>query len=698
MSIQTPAIQGVPGGGLNPSIIYEDLATSMTSNIFNGTSFTSSLPDSQPITYPELPSLSLVSTISPVLQEHQKNLQEHQKNFPASQNYNPREFRNLYNKGVSYQLRELVSSQREFSDSELATLQSYCLDCMNGFHPQYFNNNHPIHREICNLCQKLLIKYNGLTLDTKISHFESAIAELTRLSCISLTTDAKFELVEIALRHHFFLGLLEGEKTQIKTFFEHHHLLPNNLASREIALLDLLTNKAFYCSPYQYVAPSLLEGIAPTLIQNCIAKTTSIGLPLDKALASYENLIANELSTQNLTNPSQCSSMIEAGIRDSLTRSILSKLATQYKQQFQKTGLIDQQQMQADFGALGQFNSGNGKFALSVNPKIQLLIEIFDLRLNESTPFVSVKAQVTQQKDETLAQLQASTVQRTGLWKAFDFSQSSREQTAQKNRNAIETLAQNKLNTLEWAERAWQQDLYPILTTTPILSAPTSDKEVVLIPSGEHQQPVPSLIPPPPVVVVPPQQQPQNTVITAPVVVVEQAPKENKFQLASYVDTCSDIFKGTDQETWSQMPTLIKRDVLRHVTAMPSNRGKAEEIVRRIFKEKPWTMHQDIQTYNGQQLSVPRMIDPQFKAQGEEVLNFYYSTKISNFHLFLQKLHALPIEKEPNFLKYVYEIAKASNVSIPSWDHQWAQYHWRENENVLISLQALEKCLHVENS
>ncbi len=266
---------------------------------------------------------------------------------------------------------------------------------------------------------------------------------------------------------------------------------------------------------------------------------------------------------------------------------------------------------------------------------------------------------------------------------------------------------------MDWAEAIWQDYFFPkknLVPTAPEFSEDELEEQNIEMPLVEENSPTPLLVQtpnhtspistlqnqtisnpnPPPVHVLP--------VNITPVVVVnpQTDQKKQEIRLASYVDLAfTELFSGNDQETWRAIPSVVKNDVLRHVTTMPDNQGKAEDIARRIFKNREWEMLTEIQKYGNKIASSPKNLDPEFKRLGEEVLNFYYSTKLSgNFHVFLQNFRALPISKEPNFLKYVYEIAKASNVKIESWDHQWAEYHWQDTEYLLISLQALERCLH----
>jgi hypothetical protein len=434
----------------------------------------------------------------------------------------------------------------------------------------------------------------------------------------------------------------------------------------------------------------------------CISKA-SLELPLEQALPSFEDLIQREKTSLNLDSNSQCSWFFEQQIRETLAASARTKLAMPHKAKFQTTGEINRDQLLNDIDQfqdkLPDFQTKQGEIGFRTPFKFQLLSEIFDLT-NENAPFDHLRVRTAEAQQEASTKLASPPSQ--SIWRIFDFSKATREKEAarEKEKQSFNVFWKSKFETIDWAEGVWG-NYYPALplpqpteqpTAPPSLDEISLDEEdfTIIASTDSAAQGNSAILNPP-----------QTTLSPAPTVVtpsfkVRPVIQVDNTQPVSYVDIVfADLLNKDDAEVWNQLPAVNQRDVLRHVYYMPRLKGKAEDVAMRIFKDRYTEMHSDLnklnQTVRGK---TARNLDPEFKTKAEELLNFFYSIKIKDYPLFLQKLRALPVSKEPNFLKYFYESAKQSNVPIEKWDHRWAEYHWHESNYLLISMQALERCLH----
>jgi hypothetical protein len=651
---------------------------------------------------------------------------------------------------IAYRQNQDPSIPYQFPPVETATLDKKCLQtlyhylssCLQGFDPWIIQEAaHPIHNELLKICHPLLNACQNLPLERKISYLNSAIAELIISANDYDTAFAytarlpKFELLEIALRNHLYHGLLYQEKSEIEKFHTLNKSIPNNLNQKEIALHCFVTKNNFYLSPNLNMFSILLQDLLSPYLFSCIEKATT-HLPLDSTLQKNEEVILNQLKALELSKPSQGSITFEANLRDGITRKIITKLASQYRKEFQEKGTFNRNQMFVDIAKLRNFNTANGKFDSSLNIDIRLIVEIFELPMNDA-PFASVRAKILQEKSEQLASpIPEKSYAKLFGWVQLPFTLS--KNSADRRQLQIEVLAERQLETIHWVEKDWYTLLTPTVPPVPMPSAPSIDAPIddqITDPAPSQVDPIPLQVNPAPLQVdptplqvdpVPLQANPPLQVDPvplqvdplilespqedlAPIVIVEPATPPTSVQsplrftaqdptvpVISYIDIAFvDLLnRGSDQDQWNSLPPIVQKDVLRHVHYRPSVKGKAEDLARRIFKNDGWRIQKQVMTLNQRYTPAPATgLKEEFTSKGQELINFYYSDKIvGQFHNFINRFRELP--KESRFYQYVYEMAKAANVHIESWDHHFAEYNWDQPGILHLSVQALERCLH----
>lgn len=627
---------------------------------------------------------------------------------------NPVHFRQPQNQSTPYQFPQSSNGPIINLTNELSILKNFISQCLPGFNPWDIGEEHPIHNILLKISEKLLNHCKEMSLQDKVSYLENAIAEIM-IGSNSLTGELtayaarlpKFELLEIALRNHLYNGAIYQEKKAIEKFYELNKYLPNNLDQREADLHYFATKNNYYQSPNPYMYPFLIEEIANPLIHDFI-ENAPIELPLNQAIATNEKKIKEQLESLHLIKDSQCSWQFESNLREGITRKMISELANEYKKEFQTTGSILRDQIYIDVAKLNNFTAANGKFINSSNMAMQLIGETFELPLN-GAPFAEVRAKIYQEKEELKLQQEPKLTNpvpkkhcgKLLQWIPLSFFPSVSPSSEQKKTD-IEEITRKKLETVDWAERDWDSFLNPNSVYFAHPSAPLMETDLLSEPNDEEQ-----ILPPPTnatfqeITQEPPKEiSKPATVISLPNPVITAAPKfsaqDPKVPLVSYVDIAfEDLLKnGNEDEKWSSLPPVVQSDVLRHVYYRPSLKGKAEEIARRIFKNDCSTIQQQINRLS--RANIPSQ-DPRlgadFVTQGQELIDFYYSDKVvGQFQNFISRFRQFP--KEQLFYQYVYEMAKAANVNIESWDHHFAEYNWDKPGILHLSVQALERCLH----
>lgn len=663
--------------------------------------------------------------------------------------YDPLSFRQNQDPSISYQFQSNPGPQIIVKE-DLAILKN-CLNSYNlpGFNPWQIDT-HPIHNELYKLCVPLLQRCEHLPLENRVPFLNNAIAEIV-LGCVCsnsldnldyLSIMPKFELLEIALRSHLFQGLLSQEQHAIKKFYDFNLYFPDNLAQRETALHLFVTKDHFYYSPnlnlYSILAQELLQPTLSSYIHNTVVADST----LDSALHKQDELIASQLKTLHLSQPSQCSLAFEADLRDGIARKVMTKLAAQYKREFQATGNFSREQLCKDTAKLFNFITANGKLTSLLNPMAQLIFETFELP-NSPAPFVSVRAKIIQEQNAPIAQPAPAKKIQAKLFSLVSSPLRFPKTTAQQRQNEKNALAAKQQATIDWVEQEWNKLMQPITANNAVLLSPSAppidslpnhpernpqenlspelltdwvelDPPLILndaqlsVPPITNQLPTiepvtPISIDATPIITPEPPQEVPTTVVIAPLR-KEPAPIETpKFSandpnipVISYVDIAFEelLKRGGDAEKWDALPQIVKKDVLRHVYYYRNVKGKAEELALRIFKNDGLAIQNQVNTLNKRHIPTPvNGLPESFIAAGQALIDFYHSDKIlGQYHNFINRFRELP--KEPRFYQYVYEMAKAANVHIESWDHQFAQYNWDQPGIIHLSVQALERCLH----
>ena len=631
---------------------------------------------------------SFHSTSMPLLTSYNTNQQ-----FNLCPPSDPLNFRQPNQRNAQY----VIPSPSSFStqSSGLKNLQGYLNLCLNGFNPCELNLAHPIHAELMNLCNPILQQCKSLSLDKKIEYLSKTfIPEIVSGSNDStgIQPTGKFELLEIALRYHLYLGLIEQEKAVIKGCYEYNNQkkLPDDLDKREILLHQFVTSNNVYFNPYPDMYTNLTKDIIHPHLTELLAKK-GIDLPLDKSIPACEKFIAEQLRSLQLVKQSVAASNAELHMRSDLTQKMVTKLAAQYKKGFHETGTVNSGQLNHDSSRLWEFISKNGQFSTNWNVMMQLLAESFELQ-NTPHPFVAVRDKVTREETAQLTFLS----QEKKSW----FSNLAK--TSEQKQREIKALARKKIQTITEMEREWNaiqnppsaiipsaplMDPNPIATVSPVVQAPAP------LPT---QQPVlqTNLPPPPPlpiqtITAAPPQT--NATVHTSNIPSLTAGDKE--IPIISYIDIAFEdlLKKNSYQEKWEALPIIAQKDVMRHVIYQPRLKGEAEDTVRHLFGTKIHQLAIDLKNKSAQ--APETGLDYQFVTEGQALLDFFYSDKcVGNFHIFIERFRALP--KNSLFYQYVYEMAVKAGVQIESWDHEFAKYNWDKPGMIPLSIQALERCLH----
>lgn len=560
---------------------------------------------------------------------------------------------------VSYPLIELNGFRVELDD----LLNSIKSDSAT-FSPLKVDLNHPIHHGIYNLAALLISKYGNESLKEKILHFEVAIEECRNIAGKIPGSNLNLDEFETGLRYHFYHFLLSySEKEFVENYFKENNKFPSDLSERENALGNLATKNGNYPNSL-YMAPVLLGTALSKVVDSCLQEAANkVEMPLTvKTLAELDSLIAKKMVDLGLTNQSQCASFVDFSIREALRVKLTNELVSYYKKQFQETGSVDIFQLQEASNNLKVFN----RFDLPTHPKIPLLGQIFELG-TEKNPFAQARAKVEEQKKASLNKLTPQLSVR--LLKYFKGVNPEQKRQEEQKKQEIETRAETQLKTLSLAESMWNGTL-PLAPSMPA-AAPIPTAPAPTAPRSFHFN------------------------IASLEVKKVQAPSYLDISFAALLDSGK-----SDQEIWNELPALNKKDALRHVRTLPNSiQGKTENIARRIFSNVDTRkIGQEINKLPSPSYPVnPGLSESEagrrlFREKAEKVLDLYYSMTLDMVPSVLQKFRALPVSKEPLFLKYVNEIANASGIAID--DHSWAEYHWSEDKYFLISLQALEKCLH----
>jgi hypothetical protein len=569
-----------------------------------------------------------------------------------------------------------------FSEAELKPLQDSLMTSLNGFHPWNMpNQKNPIHTQLEKIISKLMDHCQNFSLNEKVSYLNEAIAQLViaaganTTSPSDLAKEPKFELLEIALRDCLYEELLDQEKDKIADFYNSNLLqFPADLYEREAALHLFATKNNFYCLQNPEMYSILIGEIALKIILISTEKAKT-ALPLDHAIKEAERYVKGRLIGLQLNKPSQCSHQFETLFRHFLTTKMIIELAGQYREQFQETGTFSRDQMEIDAKKLKSFTTSNVALISNLDIKNQLITETFKLSLGND-PFSDMRANVIIENLENLKKpvpAQPTLTLKVGRW----FTIGYQPDTIAKSRDEITKLNAKKLSTIDFVEQEYKTNLLPLTNPNPIY------------PSIEPF--VPSPLPP---------VTPSLTPVIAPAVPVvletkKFSPDDRNIPITSYVDISfrEQLEKGTDNEKWYALSAPVQMDVLRHIRKHRKMSGKAEEIARGFFNSDEMIQSKINVINKTQKLNFATRLSKEFVAAGHTLLDLYYSTNIDGqFGNFINQFRAL--KKEGPFFQYVYEMAKAANVDIPSWDLNFAENNWDKEGILPLSVQALERCLH----
>lgn len=199
----------------------------------------------------------------------------------------------------------------------------------------------------------------------------------------------------------------------------------------------------------------------------------------------------------------------------------------------------------------------------------------------------------------------------------------------------------------------------------------------------------------------------------------------NHIPIFSYVDLAfSEELKdaNTYEEVCKRLPKHALRDVLRHLSRYSIIQGKVEKMIEKYNNEEIKAGRYDlinvkdeIQKINPRQFILqPVGISQELLAKGETILKTHYELPVrmysgnkeiceshnkkcaeadEKYHVAFTN-YINEIKGTSLFFKYVYEQAKVANVHIEDWDKQFAEYNWNKKGMHLLSVQALERCLH----
>ncbi|MBS0604314.1 MAG: hypothetical protein JSS60_04660 [Verrucomicrobia bacterium] len=631
----------------------------------------------------------------------------------------------------------------------LEAINTYLNKIPNGFYPWSTDFNHPIHRQLIAICKPLLDSCHNWPLDKKIELCEKAVAEI--VSSAALTPSQEYdgamtsgmpileylafkrgltETLEIAARYHLFFGMCCQQRAQIGEVFHINQKFPCNLGERETALFQFVTKNDGYMRPVASLMGYMYDEAHLNSLVDSYVKKGRVALPLDAAIQHNEKLVAGALKELQLENHSHASLHFEFQVRDKLANQMIAKQAEQFKAQFEQTGTVTSEEVNSAADKIQRFQNGNGKLQLLVSPKVSLLIQIFGLPVSQ-VPFSSVRSHIEQQKAIDLQQAETTPLPPAPKGFTALFSRAPKV-TVESRKQLIEEQVRKKVETLNWAEREWNEIMNPQpFDPRPMPSAPLPDDMSDLIPSdlaaSQQEDLNPSLlhivtddrpehvVKPQPIstTVSSPIQQPlapvttpvqlmggQTLVVLSPQISTE--PKRIQasdldIPLVSYVNLAFENHLRTLDvtSTWRTLPEIVQKDVLRHTIKHADCRGKAEDLARAHFNTIP-KLEEQFRALSKKTLpQVETGLSPEFVQKGESLLNYYYSEKaLKDPFSFSQEFKKLP--KEPRFYQYVYEMAKAAGVHIEPWDHHFAENNWDQIGMIPLSVQALERCLHTK--
>ncbi len=598
--------------------------------------------------------------------------------------YNPMTFREGPNQRVEYLMTQPKNQGIKKNNHSLDNLKIYLDKCLNGFNPWEFNLTHPIHNELKSICTPLLAECKTLPWGSKRDYLSEAIAEIV-WECNDIPDQKvasklpKFELLEITLRFHLYLGLIDQEKAAITTFVSSKKKVPDNIDQIGLGLHQFVTNMALYSNPYPDMYTNLTKEAVEPLLDESLAKTT-VTLPLEKGIDKSEKFIQSKLKSMALSSASNAAYSVDAYLRNGMGSKWVLKLAEHYNKEFQEAGTINIEQLNKDVLKLEEFLTNHGKIYPSWNLKVSLIANIFGLDLKSRAPFCAVRAKLIQEQTEKVEALETPSknqIPKLLQWVPFVPAAKTKEQLV----NAINALAAKQQETVD----AMEKEVALLMLPPPVQpSAPPQ-----IDPSSIAQGPTVVSIPLVETTPTPPH-------IFTPIVLPPQPEKNKEIPSISYVDIAfEDLLKNrSDNDKWLILPLSAQKDVLRHVHYQPRLKGEAEDAVRRTFDGiKIWSQ---LQIYNRKAIPPAQNgLDGRFVSEGQALLDFYYSDKSAGqYHNFLNRFQAL--QKNPLFYQYVYEMAVKANVYIESWDHNFAEYNWDKPQILPLSIQALERCLHAE--
>jgi hypothetical protein len=626
---------------------------------------------------------------APLLAAYNTNLQF---NFNPSYS-NPILFRQPNQRQLPYSVS--LPYKGVIDHSTLTNLKIYLDKCLNGYNPQEIKLSHPIHAELFNICKPIFEQMKNWPLEKKIEYLNKKVIPEIVSGCNELPYDKelagkipKFELLELGLRYHFFIALTMEQRGIIESCYKTHKMLPQDLDQREILLHLLATNNDIYFNSLPNMYENLIKQTVEADLSNAITKT-AVQLPLDKAIAASEKFIASQLKSLQLTKPSQCGKETEAYLRIEMTRKLVTILAEQHKNTFQKTGMLDRAQLKNETDKLQPFLTKNGQFFSNWGLYAQLMIEIFELDLSSQAPFTAARAKAYQQEAEQLEALESAKKPKT----LYNWTFGS-VKTKQEQQQEINALALQQQETIDAAEEEWNAMIQP---PPPPYPNPVTPSALVMepqaIPVVQTPPPAPAPVQTPPPPAPQPVIQPPAPIVAA---ILPSIPGKNEIPLISYIDIAFEdlLKKGSDKEKWNALPGIVQKDVWRHLNYNPSLKGQAEDVARRIFNTME--IFDQMDAWNKKKFTEPNNgLDRQFVTEGQALLDILYSDQ-GNYQEFLRRFQALP--KNALFYQYVYEMAVKANVHIESWDHEFAKYNWNRPDMLPLSTQALERCLHSKKS
>ena len=399
-------------------------------------------------------------------------------------------------------------------------------------------------------------------------------------------------------------------------------------------------------------------------------------LSFEQTVQKSEELISADLQKLQSKLQSISAYTYETHLRETVAKEIVNKFAAQYREKFNKTGEIDLNQIKSNSLLLNRVLTANGNFYTLLNLNTLFLKEIFELG-SENAPFEAVRKKILEGANPKSEKKPFS------LLKIFESKEAKEKKAAE--------LKQKKLEKVDLAEKEWNAlnyvptvDLTKTMPSAPAITPPSTPT----YPPKMYPQIATSSIATPPSTLPPygaPIENPQPAPEPAPIQPAQPIAGK-KYSVDDDVPVKSYIDLAFTNLTWSNLPEQVRRDALLHVKYSPGVQGKAEATVLTIFK--------DLGTIS-QKLKYTRTFlssNDEFSIKGQKLLDLYYSDKSGVFGEFKEGFEALP--KPDRFYGYVYEMAKAANVEIADWDHDFAKHNWNKPGIFHLSIQALERCLH----